>query len=207
MYVPPAFAADHAEALAIVERTPYGALVIAGAEGLSATQLPFLIEPSPVKDGPLRLVGHVAKANPVWRSGPAEALLIVQGADAYISPSLYAAKAEHGRVVPTWNYEAAHVHGTLEWFEHPDRLLGVVERLTNRFEQNREHPWTVADAPADYVEKLLNAIVGVELRVTRIEAARKLSQNRSAADRAGVIDGLSNSSQSRDHAVAKAMQT
>jgi transcriptional regulator len=201
MYVPPVFAADDPEALAMLERTPFGALVTVGANGLGATQLPFLIEPEP-----LRLIGHVAKANSIWRSGAAQGLLIVQGADAYVSPSLYPSKAEHGRVVPTWNYEAAHVHGTLEWFEDRDRLLSVVERLTDRFEQARTHPWAVSDAPADYVETMLNAIVGVALRVTRIEAARKLSQNRSAADRAGVIDGLAKSSHVGDRAVAQAMQ-
>ena len=200
MYVPPAFAVDHEAALTMVEGVAFGALVVAGADGLAATHLPFAMQREP-----LRLVGHVAKANPVWRSDAVQGLMIVQGQNAYISPGFYPSKIEHGRVVPTWNYEAVHLHGTLEWFDDRDRLLAVVDGLTRHFETGRDQPWSVADAPTDYVERLLAAIVGVELQVTRVEAAAKLSQNRNAADRAGVIAGLSASSQPGDQAVAKAM--
>jgi transcriptional regulator len=179
----------------------FGALVTHGTDGFAATQLPFV-----VRQDPLRLIGHVARANGHWRSGSREAMLIVQGADAYVSPDYYPSKAEHGRVVPTWNYEAVHVHGTVDWFEDKDRLLRVVDDLTTRFEQGRERPWAVADAPADYVDKLLAAIVGVELRVTRVEGGRKLSQNKTQADRAGVIAGLSASDITGDQAVAEAMK-
>jgi len=199
MYVPPAFAVDEETALTMVDRLAYGALVVGDASGLAATQLPFLLQRTPLK-----LTAHVARANPVWRSGAAEGLMIVQGPNAYVSPGFYPSKAEHGRVAPTWNYEAVHLHGTLEWFEDRDRLLALVDGLTIRFEADRERPWSVSDAPADYVERLLAAIVGVELHVTRVDAAAKLSQNRNAADRAGVIAGLS-SSQPGDQAVAKAM--
>jgi len=200
MYVPPAFAVEDEAALTMVEGVAFGALVVAGADGLAATHLPFAMQREP-----LRLVGHVAKANPVWRSDAVQGLMIVQGQNAYISPGFYPSKIEHGRVVPTWNYEAVHLHGTLEWFDDRDRLLAVVDGLTRHFETGRDQPWSVADAPTDYVERLLAAIVGVELQVTRVEAAAKLSQNRNAADRAGVIAGLSASSQPGDQAVAKAM--
>ena len=200
MYVPPAFAVEDEAALTMVEGVAFGALVVAGADGLAATHLPFAMQREP-----LRLVGHVAKANPVWRSDAVQGLMIVQGQNAYISPGFYPSKIEHGRVVPTWNYEAVHLHGTLEWFDDRDRLLAVVDGLTRHFETGRDQPWSVADAPTDYVERLLAAIVGVELHVTRVESAAKLSQNRNAADRAGVIAGLTASSQPGDQAVAKAM--
>jgi transcriptional regulator len=182
MYVPAPFAVDDEAALAMLEHAGFGALVT-GA--LSAVQLPFM-----VAKGPLRLIGHVAKVNPIWREGPGEGLLIARGVNAYVSPSFYASKAEHGRVVPTWNYEAVHVRGEIAWFEDRARLSSIVDALTDRFERDREHPWAVSDAPSDYVERMLGAIVGVELKVTTIEAARKLSQNKSDADRAGVRAGL-----------------
>ena len=185
----------------MLERAAFGALVSHTPGGLTATQMPFL-----VVGEPLRLIGHVARANPHGQAGAGEALLIVQGPSAYVSPSFYPSKAEHGRVVPTWNYEAVHVHGALAWFDDAPRLLQVVQDLTNRFERDRAHPWAVADAPADYVQRLLAAIVGVELTVARIDAVRKLSQNRSAADQAGVIAGLSVSPSPSDQAVADAMR-
>ncbi len=202
MYVPPAFVTDDQAVLRILERAPFGALVTHGADGLTATQLPFLLE-----QNPLTLTGHVARANPHWRESGGAAMLIVQGANAYVSPSAYPSKSEHGRVVPTWNYESVHVHGTLSWFEDRARLLRVVERLTARFERDRSHPWAVSDAPKDYIDRMLEAIVGVEFRIDRIEAARKLSQNRNEADRAGVMAALTASAAQGDRAVAEAMQS
>jgi transcriptional regulator len=201
MYVPPAFAADDETALAMLARASFGALVTSGPDGLMATQLPFLIE-----NEPLRAIGHVARANPIWRSGGGEGLLIVQGPNAYVSPGFYPSKQDHGRVVPTWNYEAVHVRGALSFFEDGNRLLKIVEDLTTRFEHERDHPWAVSDAPADYIDKMVRAIVGVELRITSIEAARKLSQNRSESDRGGVLTGLSSSVEAGDRAVAAAMR-
>lgn len=201
MYVPPAFAVEDDQALAFAERIGFGALACSGPEGLCAVQLPFMIQRDP-----LRVIGHVARANPIWRSGGGEGVMIVQGAGAYVSPSYYPSKKEHGRVVPTWNYEAVHLHGVVDWFEGGARLLSVVETLTNHYEQGREQAWAVSDAPAAYVEKLLAAIVGVELRITRIDAARKLSQNKAEPDRQGVINGLSASNDGDRH-VAKAMLT
>ncbi len=182
MYVPASFTADDEAALAIAEGVGFGALV---TRALTAVQAPFVV----ARD-PLRLVGHVARANPIWREGPGAALMIVQGVNGYVSPSLYASKAEHGRVVPTWNYEAVHLRGDLSWFEDKARLRQVLEALTDRFEQDRERPWAVGDAPDDYVHAMLGAIVGVELRVAEITGARKLSQNKNAADQAGVRAGL-----------------
>ncbi len=185
----------------MLDRIAFGALVSHGAQGLTATEAPFLVTPEP-----FRLIGHIARANPQWRDGAGEALMIVQGPSAYVSPGFYPSKAEHGRVVPTWNYEAVHVHGTVEWFDAPARLSPLVEALTDRFERDRAEPWAVCDAPDDYVRRMLHAIVGFELFVSRIEAARKLSQNRSPADQAGVIAGLCASPSPSDQAVADAMR-
>jgi transcriptional regulator len=185
MYIPPAFAIDEPDALSMIEGLAFGALVTAD---LQVAPMPFLV----LRD-PMRLVGHVARANPIWRSGGGEAVIIIQGPNAYVSPSLYPSKAEHGRVVPTWNYEAAQVRGTAVWFKDKDRLRSLVEQLTDRFEEGQATPWAVSDAPADYLNGMLGAIVGVELEVSSIEGARKLSQNRNTGDRAGVMAGLSRS--------------
>jgi transcriptional regulator len=201
MYVPEPFAADEAAALALLKARPFGALVTLAEGAPVAVQVPFM-----AKGEPLRLLGHVARANPIWRTGGGAGLMIVQGADAYVSPSLYPSKADHGRVVPTWNYEAVHAHGMIEWFEDRARLLALVEAQTDRFEADRERPWAVADAPADYMEGMLRAIVGFELRVERLEIARKLSQNRTAADRDGVEAGLSAAATPSERAVAAAMR-
>jgi transcriptional regulator len=130
-------------------------------------------------------------------------MVVFTGADAYVSPALYPSKAKHGRVVPTWNYEAAHVYGRLIWHEDKAWLRANVAALTDRFERGRAAPWTIDDAPEAYVQGLLGAIIGVELRITRVQVKRKLSQNRSAEDRAGVVAALGASAQGL--AVAKVM--
>jgi transcriptional regulator len=139
-----------------------------------------------------RLLGHVAIANTQWKTAApgAEALAIVYGPQAYISPSWYEAKARHGRVVPTWNYEAVHLTGAVAFHQDPEWLRAFVTRLTRLHEGGREHPWAVTDAPPEYIDGQLRAIVGVELTITAIEAKQKLSQNRSELDRAGVVAGL-----------------
>jgi transcriptional regulator len=139
-----------------------------------------------------RLVGHIAVANDQWQTAApgAEGLAIVTGPDAYVSTSWYESKARHGRVVPTWNYEAVHLTGPVAFHRDPQWLRGVVTRLTQRHEAGREHPWAVSDAPPEYIDGQLRAIVGVELMVRSVEAKRKLSQNRSEPDRAGVVAGL-----------------
>jgi transcriptional regulator len=195
MYLPTHFAEPRVEVLhAALRRAGLATLVTSGAGGLDASHVPLLLEPTP---GPLgRLVGHVARANPVWREAPdgSAALAIVLGPDAYVTPAWYPSKREHGRVVPTWNYVAVHAHGTLGFFHERERLLELVRRLTDEHERRRApggaEPWKVSDAPAAYVDGMLEAIVGVELTLTRLEGKWKASQNRGEADRRGVAEGL-----------------
>lgn len=164
-------------------------LVTATERGLVATLLPFVYEPGVGEHGALH--GHVARNNDQWRTPVSgEALVIVRGPDAYVSPSWYASKAEHGRVVPTWNYLTAHVYGRLVVHDDPAWVEDLVRRLTAKHESGRAAPWSVDDAPPRFVEGQLRAIVGVELVITRIEAKAKLSQNRPPADIAGVVAGL-----------------
>ena len=139
-----------------------------------------------------QLLGHIAIANDQWKTAMpgAQGLAIVHGPQAYISPSWYESKTRHRRVVPTWNYEAVHLTGPVAFHRDPEWLRAVVTRLTRRHETGREHPWAVSDAPPEYVEGQLRAIVGVELTVRSVEAKRKLSQNRSELDQAGVVAGL-----------------
>jgi transcriptional regulator len=191
MYLPTHFAESRVEVLhAAIREAGLATLVTAGPGGLDASHLPFLLEPTPAPLG--RLVGHLARANPIWRETPAgsEALVIFLGPDAYVSPSWYATKRETGKVVPTWNYLAIHATGRVRFFEERERLLEVVTRLTDRHERPRAAPWKVSDAPADYVDGMLGAIVGVELEITRLEGKWKASQNRTAADLEGVAAGL-----------------
>lgn len=185
MYVPRHFAMADQEVQDLLTHHGAGELITySPSVGLTATLMPFVH-----RDGSLH--GHVARNNDQWRHAPTgEAMVILRGPDAYISPAWYAAKREHGRVVPTWNYVTAHVYGELLVHDDPAYTRNVVEMLTAKHEAGRDEPWSVADAPAEFVEGQLRAIVGVELRITRIEAKSKLSQNRSAADIDGVIAGL-----------------
>ena len=186
MYVPSAFAPTDDAVEALLLRHRAADLVTAGPDGLTATMLPFLYD---AERRTLR--GHLARNNDHWRTADgAMALVIVRGPDAYVSPSWYATKAEHGRVVPTWNYVTAHVHGVLTVHDDPDWVADLVRELTDRHEAGRQAPWSVDDAPAKFVAGQLRAIVGVELAIERIEAKFKLSQNRPAADVDGVIAGL-----------------
>jgi transcriptional regulator len=154
-----------------------------------------------------RLLGHIAIANDQWKTAQpgAQALAIVRGPQAYISPSWYESKARHGRVVPTWNYEAVHLTGTIAFHPDPEWLRAFVTRLTTLHEGGREHPWAVTDAPPEYIDGQLRAIVGVELTITAIEAKQKLSQNRSDLDRAGVVTGLRDQADPGSAAIADLM--
>jgi transcriptional regulator len=186
MYVPNAFAVSNDEARALIDEVGFCALVSRSKSGaLIATHLPMLLEGN-------KLIGHFANANPHGRevSGSAESLAVFTQGDGYVSPSFYATKQETGKVVPTWNYRAVHVHGTLEIVTERGALLEIVSRLTDHFERARPKPWKLADAPEDYVEALLNGITGVVLHIERIEAAAKLSQNKTMADREGVAAGF-----------------
>ena len=206
MYVPRAFAVDdvpllHQQMLA----TPLPVLVTHGSQGLIASHVPLLLNPDEGACG--TLYGHLARANPHWKAlaEGAEALVIFAGEQAYISPSFYPGKAEHGKAVPTWNYLAVHAYGTAEVFDDAERLLALVSRLSDKYEADRSAPWSVSDAPADYIESMLKAIVGFRLPITRLDGKRKLSQNRDATDQAGVRKGLLANSNPQDHALAHLM--
>ncbi len=194
MYVPAHFKPDDVEVLELLGSGRAANLVTATSDGLLATMLPL------VHDGPEArpglgpwgaLLGHVARTNAPWKT-PAidEAMVIVAGPDAYISPAWYATKREHGRVVPTWNYITAHVYGKLVIHDDLAWVEANVRRLADHHERNRVEPWSVDDAPEPYIEGQLKAIVGVEILIDRVEGKWKLSQNRSDADIAGAIEGL-----------------
>jgi transcriptional regulator len=194
MYIPAHFAPDAALVDELLRNHGAADLVTVTPGGLVATMLPFIYVPpaGPPAAGQLgALHGHLARNNDQWKLGSAgEALAIVRGPDAYISPGWYASKAEHGRVVPTWNYVTAHVYGRFVVHDDPVWTEDLVRRLTTKHEAYQDHPWSVDDAPRTFVEGQLRAIVGVELEITRIEAKAKLSQNRPPADVEGVIAAL-----------------
>jgi len=173
---------------------PLAALITSGPAGLQASHIPLLFTLADSTPGTLR--GHMARANPHWRDAvpPCQALAIFSGPQHYISPNWYPSKHEDGpeggKVVPTWNYIVVHAHGTLTIHDDPHWLLANVSALTDQHEAASPTPWRVSDAPPTYIENLLKAIVGVELTITRWEGKWKLSQNRSAPDRAGVAAGL-----------------
>jgi transcriptional regulator len=203
MYLPEAFAVtDEAEINDLLRRTPFGSLVTHGPRGLFATPLPLLHDPQTGV-----LAGHMARANPHRDlADDGEAMVIFLGLNTYVSPNWYPSKAVHGRVVPTWNYETVHVYGRICWREDADWLRANVAALTERFEAGQPRPWAIDDAPAAFVDRLLDGVIGVELRIERIEAKRKLSQNRSEADRQGVISALAQAGSDQDRALASAMR-
>ena len=186
LYVPRFNVMDPDDVRPFVEAVATAQLVTVGEDGApDATFLPVLWEGD-------RLVGHLARANRHWRRmvDGSPALAIVTGPDTYVSPSWYASKAEHGKVVPTWNYSVVHLRGAVVVHDDPEWVRSLVTRLTDRHEADRAERWRVTDAPSDYVDKNLRPIVGVEILVESVEAKAKLSQNRSDEDRAGVAAGL-----------------
>jgi len=202
MYIPPAFRDDDKERLkATIRAVRLATLVTATAEGPLATPLPLFLAESEGEQGVI--YGHVAKANPQWRVPPlGDGLAIFMGPDAYVTPAWYQTKQETGKVVPTWNYVAVHAHGPIEFFEDADRLLDVVTRLTNLHESGRASPWAVSDAPPDFIQAQLRGIVGLRMPIAKLEGKRKMSQNRNAPDRAGVMSGLAASDRPSDREVA-----
>ncbi len=203
MYTPPAFKADGPRLLAtMIKDNPLATLVTAGPGGLEASHLPLLFLE---EEG--HLIGHLSRANDQWRHlADQEGLAIFLGRQAYISPSWYASKQEHGKVVPTWNYEAVHVYGRLSLIEGASALLDLVSRLTDSQESQRAAPWAVSDAPERFVAAQLKGIVGLRIDIKRIEGKRKLSQNRPQADRLGTIEGLQEERKSGAKDLADAMQ-
>lgn len=190
MYMPTHFEETRVSTLhELIHAHPLGALVGLTPAGLDANHIPFEVDPEPAPFGTLR--GHVARANPVWReSRDAQVLVIFQGPSTYISPAWYPTKQESGKVVPTWNYAVVHAHGVLRVIDDRVWLRAFVQTLTNRHEADRTSPWQVTDAPADYIEHMLGGIVGLEVAVSRLVGKWKVSQNRPAQDRAGVVEGL-----------------
>ena len=195
MYVPAHFAGDDAAVQELLANHGAADLVTMTPDGLKATMLPMVyVPPGRVSGGASNgvLRGHFARKNDHWRQAVmGEAMAIIRGPDAYITPTWYATKREHGRVVPTWNYVTAHVYGDLEIHDDPAWVEQNVRALAAKYEATRDPAWSVDDAPAEFITGQLRAIVGVEVRIARIEAKFKLSQNRSADDVQGVIDGLS----------------
>jgi transcriptional regulator len=195
MYTPAHFIPNSETVQQLLNHPGAANLVTMTPQGLLATLLPVVYDPDVGEHGALQ--GHLARNNTQWSEPPhGEALAIIQGADAYVSPSWYASKAEHGRVVPTWNYTTAHVYGRLVIHDDPDWVSRQVRRLTGVHEAGFDHPWSVDDAPERFITGQLRAIVGVELVITRIEAKAKLSQNRPVADIDGVVAGLTARGQS-----------
>lgn len=208
MYCPTAFRQDDLTALhAQIRASGLALLSSAGQQGLQASHLPLLLEAGEGEFG--TLYGHFARANPHWRdlADGAETLVVFSGPDAYVHPGWYPAKAEHGKVVPTWNYIAVHAWGQAEVFDDPERLLQLVSRLSDHHEQGRPQPWAVSDAPREYLDAMLRAIVGFALPIRRIEGKWKLSQNRSPQDQAGVRAGLAASANPRERELAAQMNT
>lgn len=191
MYLPRHFVEDRVDILhAAIREAGLATLVTSGDQGLQVSHIPMVLDAEPAPLG--RLLGHVARGNPQWRSTPAGSEVIVAfvGPDAYVTPSWYPTKPTTGRVVPTWDYVAVHAHGTVRFFEDRERLLDVVGRLTDHHEKGRHGPWKVSDAPADYLDGLLRRIVGVELVITHLEGKWKANQDDAPEERRGVEEGF-----------------
>jgi transcriptional regulator len=206
MYLPSHFEESRIEVLhAAIRAQPLGLLITLADAGLQANPIPFLIDAGPTPQGTLR--GHVARANPVWREtrDDVDSLVVFQGPQAYVSPSMYPTKAATGKVVPTWNYVTVQARGRLRAIDDATWVRGLVERLTQTHEASRAVPWAVSDAPGDYIDSMLRAIVGIEIELTALQGKWKVSQNRNAADRQGVVYGLEQQAQALADGQALAM--
>ena len=205
MYIPAHFAESRPEVLHdLIRRHPLGMLVTHGAAGLDANHIPFELNAASGSLG--TLAGHVARANPVWqqlRDGD-EVMVVFRAADAYISPNWYPSKHEQHRQVPTWNYMVAHAHGRVRIVDDERFVRGIVGRLKKTHEASQAVPWKMADSPREFIDGLLQAIVGIEIEITRLEGKSKLSQNKEARDLRGAIEGLAAVGRND---VAEAMQT
>jgi transcriptional regulator len=207
MYLPPHFAQEEIPALhGAIRAARLATLVTLGAEGMEASHVPILLDAGEGPYGAIR--GHIARANPQWRRVAVEtpALAIFLGPDSYVSPSWYPTKQETGKVVPTWNYLAVHAYGRIEFFEDAERLRAIVTALTSLHEGKRDRPWAVTDTPADYIAAQLRGIIGFRLPIDRLEGKWKLSQNRNAADRQGVIAGLEGEGGMLEKTIAREMK-
>ena len=207
MYMPPAFKDEDRDSIfGCIRAARLANLVTSTAEGPQVSPLPLLLDESEGEFGTLH--GHLARGNPQWRLPViGEAVAVFMGPDAYITPSWYQTKQETGKVVPTWNYITVHAQGPVEFFDDPERLLAVVTRLTQLHEGERARPWAVSDAPQDYMAAQLRGIVGLRIPITRLEGKKKMSQNRSEADRRGVAEGLATSARPAERAAAGLIPT
>jgi transcriptional regulator len=204
MFVPQVFEELRVEVMQeLIRQYPLGTLIVVGRNGVEANHIPFEIDPHPAPFGTLS--GHVARNNPLYGEfvPGTEALVVFSGPDAYVSPSWYPTKQESGKVVPTWDYAAVHARGTLQFFEDSQRLLEHLGRLTARHEAAHSHPWLISDAPADYIEKQVQRIVGFEIPVSTLQGKWKVSQNRAARDRQGVARGMAAMSDPKSIAMAE----
>ena len=197
---------DHETAQSLIDAHPLGAWVCHGGGELTANHVPFVLDRTRGVKG--SLIGHVSRANGVWRSltSNTPSVVMFQGPQSYITPGWYPGKTEHGKVVPTWNYVVAHVHGVARAVEDKAWLLDMLDRLTQSQESGRVRPWKVSDAPADYIGSLLRAIVGIEIPIDRLEGKLKLSQDEDLADRIGTINGLREHPREEGHALAALIQ-
>jgi transcriptional regulator len=203
MYVPAHFAEQRLEVLSqLIRERPLGTLVTLSSSGLNANHLPFELAPEPAPWGTLR--GHVARANPVWHDfiKEVDGLVIFHGPSTYVSPAWYPTKDSTGEVVPTYNYLAVHAYGPLHIIDDAAWLRALVGRLTDRFEAPRAQPWQVGDAPADFINKQVQAIVGIEIPVAKLLGKWKVSQNRPEIDRAGVVNELTRATDADSLAIA-----
>jgi transcriptional regulator len=206
MYSPGQYEETRLDAMhQLVDAHPLGAVVVNAAGGLDADHIPFEMAP-PGAGAPFgTLRAHVARANPLWQQDGAQVLVLFQGPQAYVSPAFYDEKAVSGKVVPTWNYAVVHAHGRLRAVEDPAWLLALLARLTGRHEAQRAEPWSIGDAPRDYIDALLKAIVGIEIVIERIEGKWKASQNRSQGERERIAAGVGELENGR--AMAQLMRT
>jgi transcriptional regulator len=206
VYVPRHFRQDDPATIrAAIRAARLGSLVTQSAGEFFASHLPMLLEDEPAPHG--RLIAHVSRANQQWKAigSGTSAIVIFHGPDAYVTPSFYETKREHGKVVPTWDYIAIHAYGTVRAIDDAAGVLAIVTKLTQAHEARRDEPWAVSDAPADYIAGQLRGIVGIEIAIERFDAKWKLSQNREERDIAGVRDGLAASSDAVDRALAHAI--
>lgn len=190
MYCPSYFQEDRpAELISLIELFPLATIVCNGPAGLVADHIPLMYKGDPNSSG--RLVGHVARSNPLWQHPEDQELLVVfQGPSTYISPNWYATKPEAGKVVPTWNYAVVHAHCSLKAIHDPAQVLKIITALTDQHEASQIHPWRVADAPSDFTDTLVSKIVGIELRIQRLQGKWKVSQNQPVQNQQSVMQGL-----------------
>lgn len=206
MYIPKHFQVeDKTTLIDTIRAIRFGALIIFSENNFFSVQIPFIAKEN---DNSINLEGHVSKINEIWKhaSKGNKAMVIFQGAHAYIHSGWYATKFKTGKVVPTWNYEAVHCFGYAEQQQSEQWILQHVEELTKENEENKESPWYLSDAPADYINMLIKGIVGIKIHVDKIEGALKMSQNHPLENRLGVIEGLSKSSNVYECEVAKIMR-